>query len=108
MSAVHVLKAWPSYFQQIAHGVLTFNLRNGDRDFAIGDRVWFAEWKPVPGEFTGRVARVDIAALVDAQGSGLFHAPPHFVVFGWKGVEWTGAFSPAHIARAHADGLGLP
>ena len=53
----HQLKSWPEYFLAIAHDLKTFDLRKDDREggYQPGDIVQFEEWRPDPGEFTGRV-----------------------------------------------------
>lgn len=47
----HPLKTLPSYYAAILDGSKTFEVRENDRDFAVGDRLELCEW--TPGEFGG-------------------------------------------------------
>lgn len=50
----HYLKCWPKYFQAIASGDKTFDVRNGDdRQFEVGDHLTLKEWDPDSKVFTG-------------------------------------------------------
>ena len=55
MSTMHELKTWPEYFEAVATGRKTFEVRKADRLFAVGDVLRLAEWLPVAQDFTGRV-----------------------------------------------------
>jgi Domain of unknown function (DUF3850) len=46
MNRVHELKVWPPYFDQIAAGVKTFDVRRNDRGFQVGDVLILHEWNP--------------------------------------------------------------
>lgn len=50
----HVLKTWPAYFQAIADGAKTFEIRRNDRDYQTGDLLRLVEWDPDTGAATGR------------------------------------------------------
>ena len=43
---VHELKIWPEFFEPVASGVKTFEVRRDDRGFAVGDRLRLREWEP--------------------------------------------------------------
>ena len=42
----HELKIWPQYYQAVADGSKTFEVRNNDRAFQKGDKVTLREWDP--------------------------------------------------------------
>ena len=51
MVKTHDLKILPEYFEAVASGMKTFELRKDDRGFETGDHVLLQEWD---GEYTGR------------------------------------------------------
>jgi hypothetical protein len=54
---VHELKTWPQFFDAIAVGVKTFELRNDDRGFQVGDVLLLNEFDNMRMEYTGRSMR---------------------------------------------------
>jgi ParB family transcriptional regulator, chromosome partitioning protein len=54
---VHQVKCWNDYFEAIASGDKTFDLRKDDRNYAVDDHVVFEEFRQAVGEYTGRVTR---------------------------------------------------
>lgn len=42
----HELKIWPQYYERVADGTKTFEVRNNDRDFQPGDEITLHEWDP--------------------------------------------------------------
>lgn len=44
----HELKIWPVYYKRVADGSKTFEVRNNDRGFQMGDTVELIEWDPEP------------------------------------------------------------
>ena len=52
---IHVLKTWPPYFERVAMGRKTLEIRQEqDRTFTEGDRLVLEEWDPRTRNFTGR------------------------------------------------------
>ena len=47
-------KVWPEYFQAIADGKKTFELRLNDFEIQEGDTLLLKEWDPGTKEYTGR------------------------------------------------------
>lgn len=45
----HSLKAWPEFFEKLADGSKTFEARQCDRDFQVGDELELHEFSPVNG-----------------------------------------------------------
>jgi ASC-1-like (ASCH) protein len=54
MEKEHHLKTWPEYFEAIANGTKTFELRKNDRDFNAGDILVLEEYNNVTQQYTGR------------------------------------------------------
>lgn len=42
----HELKIWPQYYDPVARGLKTFEVRKNDRGFQSGDTVTMHEWNP--------------------------------------------------------------
>lgn len=51
---IHDLKCWPSFFQSTLDGDKTFEVRNNDRNFLVGDTVRLKEYDPEKQYYTGR------------------------------------------------------
>lgn len=45
----HELKLHPRYFNRVADGTKTFEIRKNDRDFQVGDRLLLKEFDPDKG-----------------------------------------------------------
>jgi hypothetical protein len=43
---LHELKTWPGYFERIADGTKTFEIRRNDRGFQTGDTLQLREYNP--------------------------------------------------------------
>lgn len=43
---IHELKIWPQYYARVADGSKTFEVRDNDRDFQLGDTVILHEYDP--------------------------------------------------------------
>jgi hypothetical protein len=69
---VHELKTWPGYFNAVAEGRKTYELRRDDRGYAVGDLLRLREWTPSGHAYTGReVERLVTHVLRAAPGFGL-------------------------------------
>lgn len=69
--AVHELKTWPEYFGPIIDGTKTFEVRNNDRGFAVGDILRLREWNPAKDgddRYTGREVSVRVIYILDGRG----------------------------------------
>ncbi len=57
----HELKIWPQYFERVRDGSKTFEVRNNDRGFQMGDIVKLKEYRidkitlPEDHRYTGRI-----------------------------------------------------
>jgi hypothetical protein len=71
---IHGLKTWPQFFQAILDGVKTFELRQDDRGFEVGDVLLLQEFDPYKGsgEYTFReVSRLVVYKLDAASFQGI-------------------------------------
>lgn len=64
---VHHLKTWPSFYSEIASGIKTFEIRNNDRNYQVGDRLVLNEWNPETKQYTDRAVVRDITYITDWQ-----------------------------------------
>lgn len=96
MEIEHELKCWPQYFEAIASGVMTFEVRLNDRDFQVGDRLTLREWYPAGRSYTNRNARFEITYVMalrsyaDVKGWGWRLARlvmPNLMILGIKAVS---------------------
>ena len=70
----HELKTWPDYYDAIARGLKTFEIRQNDRGYKVGDVLFLREWNPHTRTYTGRNCRRRITYLTD------FEQQPGFLV----------------------------
>lgn len=52
---VHDLKTWPEYFDAVASGAKTFEVRLNDRGYMVGNILRLRRFDPRPGIYTGEV-----------------------------------------------------
>lgn len=51
---LHDLKCWVGFFQDVIDGRKTFEIRNDDRGYKVGDVLFLREWSPDDKVYTGR------------------------------------------------------
>lgn len=73
--AEHHLKTWPEFFDAIADGRKTFEIRENDREFQVGDTLvlhrFVAGFGPDGGRYTGERLRVVVTYMTEwAQAPG--------------------------------------
>lgn len=89
----HELKTWPAFYEALLSGHKTFEVREDDRGFAVGDVLVLQEFDPElvarshPG-YTGREMRALVTYLMPG---GRFGIDPRFVVMGILGMGRTPA-----------------
>jgi hypothetical protein len=74
---VHELKCWPAYFQALAEGRKTCEVRRADRPFAEGDTLYLREWDPATQEYSGQKLRATVTHVLPG---GQFGVEKGFVV----------------------------
>jgi hypothetical protein len=63
--AIHKLKTWPCYYQEIISGRKKFEVRYNDRNYQVGDRLDLFEYDPDAGEYTGAHCHVEVTYILD-------------------------------------------
>ncbi len=77
--SLHSLKTWPPYFDHIRSGKKTFDVRKDDRDYRVGDLIYFEEYIPDKRKFTGERHPALISYKLNG---GQFGIEPGFCVLG--------------------------
>lgn len=83
--SLHQLKTHPDYFERLVSGEKTFEAREDDRGFQVGDTLHLREWRPGHG-YTGR---------------GLFYGVSWILRGPWSPPGWAGT------GPAVSEGLAL-
>ena len=77
----HQLKIWPKYYDAVAAGEKTFELRDAtERIFNPGDVLFLREWCPLDQQYTGRSMKKVVTYVL--QGEGLLKLRPDIAVLG--------------------------
>lgn len=108
---IHELKCTPEFFVPLADGRKTFEVRNNDRGYSVGDLLVLREWTdtfepndlPRAPHYTGRwIVRV-VSYVLDAN---YFLMAPGFVVLGFELGDGS-AFNEGEALRDRPDFLVL-
>lgn len=73
------LKTWPEFFEAVASGNKTFEVRRDDRYFRVGDVLVLREYEPTIKRYTGREIRRTVTYKLRG---GRFGIDPDFCVLG--------------------------
>ena len=74
LSMIHELKLLPEYFEEVASGYKTFEIRKNDREFMVGDKIILEKFLTEEG-FTGDYVEAVITYITD------YEQKEGFVVF---------------------------
>ena len=74
----HELKCWRPYFDDVASGAKSFELRRDDRGFKVGDWLTLHETERATDAYTGRA--VDVVVTYILRGVGIL--PVDFCILG--------------------------
>jgi hypothetical protein len=77
----HQLKSWQPYFDHVATGQKTFDVRFDDRGYQVGHEVELLEWQHLADKPTGRRLIRHIVYVLDGAQDG-FGLQRGFVVLG--------------------------
>ena len=83
---VHELKTWGAYFNAIASGEKTFELRKNDRDFLVGHELLLREYNQESQTYTGRTLRRKISYLLSGADAEKFGLKPGYCILGLKEI----------------------
>ncbi len=85
----HELKTWQEYMMDIATGKKTFEVRNNDRNFQVGDELILKGWQPLgysrvspsemTGEYTGQIIDAEVTYILKGGQFGIAYG---YVVMG--------------------------
>lgn len=75
---VHELKTWPIYFLALVKGTKTFEIRENDRGFSVGDTLVLKEYDPDTRVYSGREVRRVVTYMTS------MHQKYGFVVMGLR------------------------
>lgn len=64
LKSFHRLKTWPEYFEKVASGEKTFEIRKNERDFVVGDILVLEEFNPDLLLYTGRVIKKEVTYIL--------------------------------------------
>lgn len=71
----HVVKSWPDFFAPIKSGERSFELRNNDRHYQVGDVLHLREFDDRTGKYTGAEIKKRITYVLTSTGPGAI--PPY-------------------------------
>jgi hypothetical protein len=60
----HELKIWPACFSAVEAGIKSFDVRQNDRDFQVGDVLLLREYEPESEQYSGRTTTRRISYLL--------------------------------------------
>lgn len=80
---IHDLKVWPVFFEPIASGRKTYEIRKLDRDYQTGDLLKLREWDKRIADYTGR----ELTAVITFISSNPDYMREGFGVLGIKLVN---------------------
>ena len=84
---IHQLKILPEYFAPVCLGLKSFEIRENDRDFQVGDLVELREYLPNHDRYTGRVLPREITYVT------AYAQQANYVVFGLGLLDESEGFS---------------
>jgi hypothetical protein len=76
---IHELKTWQPFFDALVKGNKTFEIRENDRAFGVGDTLVLKEWDNVHNLYTGREVRRVVTYITS------MHQQYGYVVMGLRG-----------------------
>ena len=65
MQKTHYVKSWPEYFDRIACGTMTCDIRKNDRQYERGDIIHYREFVPQTSKYTGKIIIAQIEDTTD-------------------------------------------
>jgi len=81
----HKLKTWQQYMPDIKTGVKTFEVRENDRGFKVGDKLRLEGWDNDKQQYTNDWCEVDVTYILNG---GQFGIKSGYVVMGINITNW--------------------
>lgn len=69
--STHQLKVWPEYFDALWDGRKSFEFRDNDRGFEVGDLLDLRGWDPKAADYTGDMLLRRVTFLLQGPAFGL-------------------------------------
>ena len=85
-STIHELKVWPQFFGALALGEKTFEIRQDDRGFSVGDVLRLRNWDGEESEYVGGEVFARITYIFRGSDLPQFGVQPGFVVLAIKNL----------------------
>lgn len=79
---IHELKTWIKYFQLMANGEKSFELRKNDRDFKAGDELLLREYDKDTKKYTGNILHRKITFVLQGKEAEAFGLKEGFCIMG--------------------------
>ena len=104
----HDLKVWPEFFEPLAAGLKTFEVRKNDRGYRMGDYLTLREYLPHRNHYTGRSLTVLVTYILEGENAVSYGVAPGFVVMGFRtiGGSVTDNHQPQILTAVNAGGQG--
>jgi len=83
---VHELKTLEKYFNAMASGEKTFELRKNDRGFLVGHQLLLREYNPHSKSYTGRTLRLKINYVLAGSEAEQFGLKPGYCILGLTAI----------------------
>lgn len=83
MSKIHYLKTWPEFFAAVKDGTKTFELREDDREFEVGDTLVLQEFRYSSQTYTGEEIVREVSYKLEG---GCFGLHPKMCILSLKEV----------------------
>ena len=83
----HELKVWPMFYDALAAGIKTFEVRFNDRNFKPGQMLRLREYSPQGSVYSGRECHREIAYVLSGDECPGFGVEPGYVVLGLQNPQ---------------------
>ena len=84
---IHKVRSWAHFFDAIAAGHKTHDLRKDDRGYKVGDKLLLQRYDNINGQYTGEELMVTITYMTDRDHPCAFSSsvlPPEYCILSIK------------------------
>lgn len=85
----HELKCWPEFYDAVASGVKTFEIRKNDRGYQVGDTLLLHRYDPQKQEYTGESITRTVTYILPLETAPGVSIENGTVVMGLQLPDWT-------------------